>query len=110
VGHRARPSPYPITTGTEAPGGDGGNEPWSDEQVELAERHARPDLARMVTLAANTGQRGSDLVKMRWTDIEEHEGRTGINVIQRKTGLVIWIPMTQELMVACAAGSAAQGS
>jgi integrase len=92
--------PYPITTGTEAPGGDGGNEPWSDEQVELAERHARPDLARMVTLAANTGQRGSDLVKMRWTDIEEHEGRTGINVVQRKTGLVIWIPMTQELMAA----------
>ena len=25
----------------------------------------------IITLAANTGQRGSDLVKMRWSDIEE---------------------------------------
>lgn len=94
--------PNPITLGTEAPGSDGGNEPWSDEQVALAELHARPDLARVVTLAANTGQRGSDLVKMRWTDIEEYEGRLGINVIQRKTGLKIWIPMTQPLMAAIA--------
>lgn len=92
--------PHQITLGTEAPGSDGGNEPWSDEEVALAELHARPDLARMVTLAANAGQRGSDLVKMRWTDIEEYEGRFGINVIQRKTGLKIWIPMTRELEVA----------
>lgn len=89
--------PCQITLGTEAPGGDGGNEPWDDEHVRLAEQHARPDLARLVTLAANTGQRGSDLVKMRWSDIEEYEGRLGINVTQRKTGLKIWIPMTQEL-------------
>src|SRR5262245_7951579 len=30
--------PYPITMGTEAPGGTGAFEPWSDEQVQLAER------------------------------------------------------------------------
>ncbi len=57
--------PYPITTGTEAPGGTGGYEPWSDAQVELAERECRPHLSRVITLASNTGQRGSDLVKMR---------------------------------------------
>lgn len=91
---------HSITFGTEAPGSDGGNEPWSDEQVALAELHARPDLARMVTLAANTGQRGSDLVKMRWSDLEEYEGRLGINVVQRKTGLKIWVPMTEPLMAA----------
>jgi hypothetical protein len=33
-------------------------------------------------------------------DIEEYEGRPGINVTQIKTGLVIWIPLTQELMAA----------
>lgn len=92
--------PGQITLGTEAPGSDGGNEPWTDEHVQIAEQHARPDLARMVTLAANVGQRGSDLVKMRWSDIEEYEGRPGINVTQRKTGLKIWIPMTQELTAA----------
>lgn len=90
--------PYPITTGTEAVGSEGGHEPWTDEQVALAEQHAKPHLSRIITLAANTGQRGSDLVRMRWTDIETYEGRPGINVSQRKTGLVIWVPMTQELM------------
>src|SRR6266446_5384434 len=94
--------PYPITTGTEAPGGTGGYEPWTDEQVELAERCCRPHLSRVITLASNTGQRGSDLVKMRWSDIEEYDGRPGINVIQKKSGLVIWIPLTQELMRAIA--------
>jgi integrase len=94
--------PYPITTGTEAPGGTGGFEPWTDEQVALAERCCRPHLSRVITLASNTGQRGSDLVKMRWSDIEEYDGRPGINVIQKKSGLVIWIPLTQELMRAIA--------
>jgi integrase len=94
--------PHPITTGTEAPGGSGGHEPWTDEEVALAERYCKPHLARVITLASNTGQRGSDLVKMRWTDIEEYEGRPGINVTQKKTGLKIWIPFTQELIRAIA--------
>jgi integrase len=73
------------------PGGTGGYGPWDDEQVKLAERTLKPYLARVITLGANTGQRGSDLVKMRWSDIEEYEGRPGINVTQKKTGLVIWV-------------------
>ena len=89
--------PYPITTGTEAPGGTGGHVPWTEEQVALAEQQARPHLARVITLAANTGQRGSDLVKMRWSDIEEVNGRPGINVTQQKTGLVIWVPLRKSL-------------
>lgn len=89
-----------IVEGTEAPGGDGAHDPWDDEHVRLAEQHARPDIARLVTLAANTGQRGSDLVRMRWQDIEEYEGRLGINVTQVKTDKVLWIPFTQELIAA----------
>lgn len=92
--------PFPITLGTEAPGGTGGHLPWTNAHVALAEKHAKPWLSRMITLAANTGQRGSDLVRMRWSDIEEYQGRPGINVIQHKTGLTLWIPMTQELMAA----------
>jgi integrase len=102
VGARARSAALPITTGTEAPGGTGGQVHWTEEQVALAEQQARPHLARAITLAANTGQRGSDLVKMRWSDIEEVNGRPGINVTQQKTGLVIWVPLTQELMTAVA--------
>ena len=68
----------------------------------LAEERARPELAMAITLGANTGQRGSDLVKMRWTDIEEFRGRPGINVVQMKTGRELWVPMTQALQAAMA--------
>lgn len=94
--------PHAITTGIEIEGSDGGHVPWTDEQVEFAERTARRELARAVTLAANTGQRGSDLVKMRWTDIEDYKGRPGINVKQVKTGRELWIPLTQALSAAMA--------
>src|SRR5215831_3525146 len=90
----------PITTGIEYERSHDGHKPWTDEQVRLAETHARLELARVVTLAANTGQRGSDLVKMRWTDLELYNGLTGINVCQVKTGRQIWIPITQELSAA----------
>jgi integrase len=94
--------PRSITQGTETEYVDGGHTPWSDEQVTFAETHCRPSMARVVTLGANTGQRGSDLVKMRWTDIEEINGRPGINVKQKKTGLEIWVPFTQPLIAAIA--------
>jgi len=92
--------PHPFTIGTEAPGSQGGHEPWTEEQIALAEREARPHLSRVITLAANTGQRGSDLVRMRWSDIETYEGRPGINVTQKKTGLRVWVPFTARLQAA----------
>jgi integrase len=98
--------PYPILTGTETIKMDGGHEPWPAEMVRLATTHARPDLARAVLLGVETGQRGSDIIKMRWSDIEEqtdpHTGNpwSGIHVIQKKTGVRLWIPFTQELTAA----------
>ena len=41
-----------------------------------------------MTLAANTGQRGSDLVRMGPTDIETYQGIDGINVTQLKYRLL----------------------
>ena len=94
--------PYPIMTGTYTVSADGGHEPWSFEHVQLAEGNARPDLAHTVTLAFHTGQRGSDIVRMRWSDIEEQDNRQGINVIQQKTGRRLWVPFTAELSNAIA--------
>jgi integrase len=94
--------PRPITTGVEIGHSDGGNIPWTDEQVAVAEQHARPDFARVVTLAANTGQRGSDLIRMCWTDVETYDGREGINVTQKKTGRKIWVPILSTLATAMA--------
>ena len=88
--------PYPITTGTEIIRSDGGHEPWTDEEIEIAIANARPDLARAVALAFNTGQRGSDIVKMRWSDIEAQDGQQGINIIQKKTGRRFWIPIESD--------------
>lgn len=95
--------PYPIMTGTYTVPSDGGHEPWSFDQVALAEQKARPDLARVVTLAVHTGQRGSDIVRMRWSDIEEQDKRQGINVVQKKTGRRLWVPFTAELVEKMAA-------
>lgn len=92
--------PWPITTGVEVIGGGDGHRPWNETQVAVAEAHCRPEVARAVTLASNTGQRGSDLIRMRWSDIEEVDGHPGINVKQKKTGLQIWIPFTQALITA----------
>lgn len=92
--------PRQITLGTEAEGSKGGHIPWTDAQIELAERHADPYFSRVITMAANLGQRGSDLVRMRWSDFETYEGRVGINVRQKKTDIQLWIPLPERLVTA----------
>lgn len=92
--------PREITTGVEIETSDKGHVPWTDEQVLLGEQHARPDLARAITLISNTGQRGSDAVRMGPTDIEVYNGIEGINVTQRKTGRQVWVPITPALAAA----------
>lgn len=92
--------PKQITTGCEVEGSDGGHIPWTEQQVEYAELQLSAHLSRAITLAANTGQRGSDLVRMCWTDIEIDRGRPGINVTPMKLQgqLKLWIPFTPHLI------------
>jgi integrase len=90
--------PRSITEGTEAIRTSESYEPWSDEHIRIAELHARPDLARLITLAAGTGQRGSDLVRMRWTDLETHDGVEGIKVVTQKTKRSLWIALPAEIL------------
>ncbi len=94
--------PRQIMTGVETERPQGGHVPWTDEQVLLGERASRADLAKAITLAANTGQRGSDLIRMCPTDIETYNGMTGINVTQKKTGRQVWVPITSPLAAAMA--------
>lgn len=94
--------PREITKGCEVEESDGGHIPWPDTHVELATRHARADIAQAIVLQVNTGQRGSDLIRMRWSDIEEVEGSPGINVTEQKTKKTHWVPFTQELIAAVA--------
>jgi integrase len=94
--------PRQIMTGVETGRPQGGHLPWTDQEVAAAELHARVDLARAVTLGANTGQRVSDLIRMCPTDIETFKGRDGINVTQKKTGRQVWVPITAPLVAAMA--------
>lgn len=89
--------PREITKGVKTGKPKGGHIPWTDEQVALAEKHARADIARTITLAANTGQRGSDLIRMVPQDLEIYSGMAGINVTQKKTGRQVWVPITSPL-------------
>ena len=101
--------PRPITFGIEIETSDGGHVPWTDEQVALAESHARPDLARAITLAAHTGQRGIDLVRLGPTDIETYDGRDGIHLRQIKTCREVWVPISTDLAAAIATWDRAPG-
>jgi len=92
--------PRQITLGVEIEDMEGGHVPWTDAHVALAEQRARPDLARAVTLGANTGQRGSDLIRMCPTDIEINHGHAGIAVTQKKTGRQVWVPILGPLAAA----------
>ncbi len=95
-----------ITYGVKIASKIEGHEPWTDAQVALAQQQASPELARVITIAVNTGQRGSDIVRMRLTDISDERhpitGQVypGINVVQKKTGLRLWVPFTDDMVSA----------
>jgi integrase len=75
---------------------DGSREPWTLEEVDLGEQHARPHFARIITLGSMTGQRLGDMIRMQWTHLRTYRGELGIDVLQEKTGLKMWVPIIQE--------------
>lgn len=71
----------------------GEHEPWPDHIVEAA-LDAEDDAVRLaVHLLYFTGQRISDVLKMRWSDVRDGM----IEVVQQKTGKTVWIPILDEL-------------
>jgi integrase len=66
--------------------------------VDYAIEHARRDFQRVVILGAYTGQRGSDLIRMCYTDLETlPNGLTGFQVTQQKTKRDMWVPILPAL-------------
>ena len=74
---------------------------WTaEERAAFEARWAIGTTPRLVySLGLYTGQRRSDLVRMRWTDIAGSE----IHVVQVKTGKSLWIPIHPSLAEALAA-------
>src|SRR5215472_1110289 len=90
--------PYQLKC-CEAEKSDGGHVAWTEEQVAIGEAHCHPQLARYITLQSGTGQRGSDCVKMQWSELEVNKaGRLCVRVRQqktfRKTKLALLVPLT----------------
>jgi integrase len=71
------------------------HEPWPRELIERFLKEAKPSLRWAVKLALYTGQRRSDLVKMKWLDFDGEF----IQVRQQKTGASLSIPCHKELRV-----------
>ncbi|MFP6771455.1 MAG: tyrosine-type recombinase/integrase [Alphaproteobacteria bacterium] len=74
--------------------GDGdGFGPWKEEAIDVA-LDGLVGISRTVFyLAYFTGQRSSDILKMKWADIAGKE----IHVVQDKTGAELWVPLHPDL-------------
>jgi integrase len=84
-----------LTEGIEPFETDGGHKPWTDAQIKAAHDHLTGYVRRGIMLALYTGQRGSDVVRLGWPDIDDG----GFRLKQQKTGREIWCPIDDELAI-----------
>lgn len=82
-----------FTEGVKAYKLAGGHRPWTDEQIAVALAKLTGMVRRGFLLYLYTGQRGSDIVRLGWSDIDEG----GFNLKQAKTGVEVWCPIVPEL-------------
>jgi integrase len=82
-------SPYDVS--------DRGHKPWTAAQVKAAHDKLTGHIRRGVLLALYTGQRGSDVVRLGWTDVDPGPAGDGLKLKQKKTGVEPWCPILPEL-------------
>jgi integrase len=82
-----------ITEGVKQFDTGGGHKPWTPEQIKVALDKFTGTVRRAFLLYLYTGQRGSDVVRIGFADVDEG----GFSVIQRKTKREVWCPMVPEL-------------
>ncbi len=82
-----------LTDGVKPYKVDGGHKPWTDTQIAVAREKLTGEVRKGVMLYLYTGQRGQDVVKLGWTDIDDG----GFALGQRKTGVDVWCPIVSEL-------------
>lgn len=82
-----------LIEGVERYDRDGGHKPWTDKQQEVARLKLKGMVRRGVFLYMYTGQRGSDVVRLGPTDIDDG----GFSLKQWKTGREVWCPILPEL-------------
>lgn len=89
-----------FTAGVEPYASNGGHIPWSAEMVACAYEHLEGAVRKGVMLELNTGQRGSDMLKLRPSMIVYEQRMAGFDLGwrgQQKTGVRPWMPIFPEL-------------
>jgi integrase len=71
----------------------GGHKPWTPEQVRAAHDKLSGVIRRGIMLYLYTGQRGVDIVRIGFADVDEN----GFSVRQKKTSREVWCPIVPEL-------------
>lgn len=84
---------HSLTEGVKPYSKDAGHKPWTPEQIEAALSKLTGVLRRGVALYLWTGMRGSDAVRIGWSDIDEG----GFAYKSQKTKRDIWCPIVPEL-------------
>lgn len=86
----------PLTTGVKPYASKGGHKPWTEAQQQFARLHFTGMLRRAYFLLRHTGQRGSDVVRLGETFIDDG----GFRLVQVKNGAKIgeiWCPIETDL-------------
>jgi integrase len=82
-----------ITQGVQPYEKTGGHKPWTPTQIKAAKEKLTGMIRRGVMLYLYTGQRGSDVVTLGPTMVDEG----GFSLVQKKTGREVWCPILPEL-------------
>jgi integrase len=80
--------PYKLT---------GGHKPWTQEQIAAAKLHLTGAIRRGIMLYLYTGQRGSDIVRLGPTYLDDGGFDMSFDRAQKKTKREVWCPILPEL-------------
>lgn len=97
--------PASITEGIEPYAVEGGHKPWTPKQLKAAEERLTGMVRRAFFLYRYTGQRGSDIVRLSESFIDEG----GFRLTQQKTKREIWCPIDDALAAEMATWERAPG-
>jgi integrase len=86
-----------FTEGVEPFKVTGGHKPWTPEQIEAAKTKLSGVVRKGVLLYLYTGMRGSDVVRLSWTDVDKYESREGFSLTTLKKKRDVWCPIVSEL-------------
>jgi integrase len=75
----------------------GGHKPWTAEQIAAAKKHLTGVVRRGIMLYLYTGQRGSDIVRLGPTYVDDGGFDMSFDRAQKKTKVEVWCPILPEL-------------